>query len=60
MEKEEKVTYYGPPQMAGGAKDKENVFGVCHIKATLIGLSIPLRVIGDLIRNIEEFQRRSP
>ena len=34
MEKEEKVTYYGPPQMAGGAKDKENVFGVCHIKAT--------------------------
>merc|ERR1712060_112184 len=32
--KEEKVTYYGPPQINQNNKDKENVFGVCHIKAT--------------------------
>lgn len=30
--KEEKVTYYGPPQM-GQAKQTENVFGVCHLKS---------------------------
>merc|ERR1711997_31290 len=30
----EKVTYYGPPQINQNNKDKENVFGVCHIKAT--------------------------
>ena len=33
-QKEEKVTYYGPPQVNANQKDKENVFGVCHIKAT--------------------------
>ena len=33
-QKEEKVTYYGPPQVNANNKDKENVFGVCHIKAT--------------------------
>merc|ERR1712174_101836 len=32
--KEEKVTYYGPPQINQNNKDKENVFCVCHIKAT--------------------------
>lgn len=31
--KEEKVIYYGPPQTTPG-KNTENVFGVCHIKAT--------------------------
>lgn len=30
--KEEKVTYYGPPTST--AKQTDNVFGVCHIKAT--------------------------
>merc|ERR1712238_383042 len=33
VEKEEKIIYYGPPTTTPG-KDKENVFGVCHIKAT--------------------------
>ena len=33
MQKEEKVIYYGPPQTTPG-KNTENVFGVCHIKAT--------------------------
>merc|ERR1711893_388906 len=31
--KEEKVIYYGPPSTQPG-KNTENVFGVCHIKAT--------------------------
>merc|ERR1719198_1834758 len=31
-EKEEKITYYGPPQTTGDKKD-QNMFGVCHIKA---------------------------
>ena len=31
--KEEKVTYFGPPTTMG-APDQDNVFGVCHIKAT--------------------------
>merc|ERR1712109_91178 len=31
--KEEKVTYYGPPTWEPG-KNSDNVFGVCHIKAT--------------------------
>ena len=31
--KEEKVTYYGPPNTTAG-KNPNNVFGVCHIKAT--------------------------
>lgn len=31
--KEEKVTYFGPPTTIG-APDQDNVFGVCHIKAT--------------------------
>lgn len=30
--KEEKVTYFGPPRAQG--VDQENIFGVCHIKAT--------------------------
>ena len=30
--KEEKVTYYGPPQTQG--VDQGNNFGMCHIKAT--------------------------
>ena len=30
--KEEKVLYFGPPHAQG--VDQENVFGVCHIKAT--------------------------
>merc|ERR1711920_616064 len=33
VEKEEKVIYYGPPTTTPG-KNSENVFGVCHIKAT--------------------------
>ena len=33
VEKEEKVIYYGPPTTTPG-KNTENVFGVCHIKAT--------------------------
>jgi hypothetical protein len=33
VQKEEKVIYYGPPQTTPG-KNTENVFGVCHIKAT--------------------------
>lgn len=33
MQKEEKIIYYGPPQENVG-KSNENVFGVCHIKAT--------------------------
>merc|ERR1711948_118054 len=32
-QKEEKVIYYGPPNTTPG-KNTENVFGVCHIKAT--------------------------
>merc|ERR1712039_3781 len=32
-QKEEKVIYYGPPNTQPG-KNTENVFGVCHIKAT--------------------------
>ena len=32
-QKEEKVIYYDPPQTQPG-KNTENVFGVCHIKAT--------------------------
>lgn len=31
--KEEKVVYFGPPNTQPG-KNTENVFGVCHIKAT--------------------------
>lgn len=32
---ESKVTYYGPPKVgADNRADKENVFGVCHIKST--------------------------
>ena len=31
--KEEKVTYYGPPQ-TNLSKGAETTFGVCHIKAT--------------------------
>ena len=33
VEKEEKVIYYGPPTTTPG-KNADNVFGVCHIKAT--------------------------
>merc|ERR1719420_2369179 len=33
VEKVEKVIYYGPPTTTPG-KNSENVFGVCHIKAT--------------------------
>merc|ERR1712147_176923 len=33
MGQEKQQTYYGPP-VVGQQKDKENVFGVCHIKAT--------------------------
>merc|ERR1712048_1433137 len=32
-QKEEKIIYYGPPQSTPG-KTTENIFGVCHIKAT--------------------------
>merc|ERR1712073_212840 len=32
-QKEEKVIYYGPPNTQPG-KNADNVFGVCHIKAT--------------------------
>merc|ERR1712226_840175 len=32
VEKEEKITYYGPAEAKEGKG--ENVFGVCHIKAT--------------------------
>merc|ERR1712160_163625 len=33
VEKEEKIIYYGPPTTTPG-KNTENIFGVCHIKAT--------------------------
>lgn len=35
MKEEKAATYYGPPHVGGGQRaDKENTFGVCHIKST--------------------------
>merc|ERR1712084_149339 len=61
--KEEKVTYYGPPQINQNNKDKENVFGVCHIKATfnntfihvtdLSGRETYARITVDIVKDLQ-------
>ena len=33
-QKEEKTTYFGPPQVNPDQKNSGNTFGVCHIKST--------------------------